>query len=253
VSSGPVDWDARTYARASSPQLAWGEEVVERLALRGDEHVLDAGCGVGRVTELLAARLPRGRVLAVDGSPSMVDAARERLGDRADYLVADLAELEVPEPVDVVFSTATFHWVPDQERLFTRLFAVLRPGGRLVAQCGGAGNVAEAVAAVEAVAQREPFAEHLRPFTPPWVFATPEEATARLERAGFTEVEAWLQRKDARPEDLRDFVSSSVAPAQLADLPEALHAPFVDALLEELGPIDHLAYVRLNLAARRAR
>ena len=135
------DWDARTYDRVADPQTRWGTAVLERLTLEGDERVLDAGCGSGRVTELLANRLPDGRVVALDGSPSMIDAARERLapfGDRIEYVVADLgAPLPIDGTVDAILSTATFHWVPDHDALFRNLAAVLRPGGRLVAQCGG--------------------------------------------------------------------------------------------------------------------
>ena len=140
------DWDARTYDRVADPQTRWGEAVLDRLPLDGDERVLDAGCGSGRVTELLAARLPRGRVVALDGSPSMIEAARARLapfGDRIEYVVADLGRpLPIDGTVDAILSTATFHWVPDHAALFANLAAVLRPGGRLVAQCGGAGNIA---------------------------------------------------------------------------------------------------------------
>ena len=137
----PRDWDARTYDRVADPMTRWGTVVLDRLPLAGDERVLDAGCGSGRVTELLAERLPRGRVVALDGSPSMVDAARERLarfGDRIEYVVADLgAPLPIDGQVDAVLSTATFHWVPDHDALFANLAAVTRAGGRLVAQCGG--------------------------------------------------------------------------------------------------------------------
>jgi trans-aconitate methyltransferase len=158
---GPRDWDAATYDRVSDPQVEWALEVLDRLPLRGDETVLDAGCGSGRVTRLLLERLPRGRVVAVDAAPAMVEQARAALGDRATVLLADLAELELDEPVDAVFSNAVFHWVADHERLFTRLHAALRPGGRLVAQCGGEGNVERFLAVARAVAEEPPFADYL--------------------------------------------------------------------------------------------
>ncbi|MEA2368535.1 MAG: trans-aconitate 2-methyltransferase, partial [Thermoleophilaceae bacterium] len=136
------DWDASTYERVSDPQVEWARQVLDRLPLRGDETVLDAGCGTGRVTQLLLERLPRGRVVAVDAAPSMVEAASAALGDRASVFQADLMELRLDEPVDAAFSNAVFHWVPDHEQLFERLHDALRPGGRLVAQCGGRGNIA---------------------------------------------------------------------------------------------------------------
>ena len=149
MNTGPREWDAKTYDKVSDPQFNWGVEVLERLELNGDETVMDAGCGSGRVTAKLLEKLPSGRVLCVDASESMIEQAREAIGDRADYMVADLSQLEIPEPVDVIFSTATFHWVPDHDLLFSRLHDALKPDGRLVAQCGGQGNVskhAEAIA-----------------------------------------------------------------------------------------------------------
>ena len=126
----PRDWDATTYDRIADPMARWGAVVVDRLPLVGDERVLDAGCGSGRVTEVLAERLPRGRVVALDGSPAMVEAARDRLtrfDDRVDYVVADLAEpLPVDPPVDAILSTATFHWVLNHDALFRNLAAVVR-------------------------------------------------------------------------------------------------------------------------------
>src|ERR1700742_1078351 len=137
MNSGPLEWDAETYDAVSDPQFEWGMEVLERLPLNGDEAAVDAGCGSGRVPAELLERLPDGSVVAVDGSSAMIEKARERLGDRVSYLVADLAELELAGQVDLVFSTATFHSISDHNRLFARLRAALRSGGRLVAQCGG--------------------------------------------------------------------------------------------------------------------
>src|SRR5579863_4275410 len=140
-------WDGGVYDRISAPMEALGRAVLDRLELAGDETAIDAGCGSGRVTEALIERLPRGRVIAVDASPSMVAAARERLGrsgidpERIEVREEDLLELEVREPVDAILSTATFHWIADHDRLFARLRTALRPGGRLVAQCGGKGNI----------------------------------------------------------------------------------------------------------------
>src|SRR3954468_14848911 len=130
----PRDWNAESYQRVSAPREAMGREVLDRLELRGDERVVDAGCGTGRVTAALLERLPRGQVVAVDGSPAMVEQVRERLGDRVDARVAALLELELDAPVDAILSTATFHWIADHDRLFSRLLAALKPGGRLVAQ-----------------------------------------------------------------------------------------------------------------------
>jgi trans-aconitate 2-methyltransferase len=246
----PRDWDAAAYERVSAPLEAMGRDVLDRLDLRGDERVLDAGCGTGRVTAALVERLPHGHVIAVDGSPAMVEQARERLGDRAEVRVADLLHLQLDEPVDAILSTATFHWIHDHDRLFERLLAALRPGGRLVAQCGGAGNVAALEAAARRVGEREPFAATLAGWPGPWRFASPRETAERLRDLGYVDV--WTWRHDVRvvPEDPREYVGTVALGSHTDRLPPDLREPFLDAVLDELDePV--VDYVRLNVLARR--
>jgi trans-aconitate 2-methyltransferase len=243
------EWDAETYDQVSDPQFSWGMEVLERLELRGDEVVVDAGCGSGRVSAELLARLPEGRLIAVDGSEAMIAKARERLGEGVDYVVADLAELELPEPVDLIFSTATFHWLLDHDRLFARLRAALRSGGRLVAQCGGEGNVARHAQAIATVAARPEFAEHFSGASGMWNFAGPEETEARLRSAGFVDVRCWLESKPVQPADPLAFTSTVTLGPLLAQLSEEKRRPFAEAVLAESERPLVLDYVRLNIEA----
>lgn len=249
MNSGPREWDAETYDAVSDPQFEWGMEVLERLELCGDESVIDAGCGSGRITAELLDRIPAGKLLAVDGSETMIAKARERMGERASYLVADLAELEVGEPVDLIFSTATFHWIADHDALFRRLHAALKPGGRLVAQCGGKRNVAEHTSAIATVGARPEFAPHLSGMTGMWNFAGPEETEERLRVAGFSEPRCWLQPKPVTPADPLAFITTVTLGPILAQLPDNLHRPFAEAVLEESPDPFTLDYVRLNIEA----
>jgi trans-aconitate 2-methyltransferase len=242
------DWDAATYHRVSGPQVEFAVAVLDRLDLRGDERVLDAGCGSGRVTSMLLERLPRGHVVAVDQAPSMVEHARAALPpDRATVLQAELTELRLDEPVDAVFSNAVFHWIPDHDRLFERLYAALRPGGRMVAQCGGEGNVARFHAAARAAAAEEPYASHLAGWAGPWNFAGPELTAKRLERAGFEDVETWLEPHPVVPDDPGDYLRTVCLGYHLEQLPEELRDGYVEAVLERAD--EELDYVRLNIVA----
>lgn len=223
--------------------------MLERLALRGDETVLDAGCGSGRVTEQLLERLPEGRVIAADAAPSMLVEARrrlERFGDRVEFVECDLGQpLPIDGPVDAVFSTATFHWVPDHDALVANLAAVLRPGGRLVAQCGGAGNIASIQRAVAEVGEA---------WAGPWAFSTPEEMAGRLAAAGFTDIETWLHDEPTviEPgEPLETFLRTVVLRLHVDQLPEERRDSFVRAVADRL-PGGRIDYVRLNILARRA-
>src|SRR3712207_2984931 len=155
----------------------------------------------------------------------MVTKAREELP--VPVLRQDLLELDV-EPVDVVFSCAVFHWITDHDRLFRRLHAALKPGGRLVAQCGGHGNIANVLRVVGE-----------RPGT--WLYATPEETEERLRAAGFHEVRAWLEPKPTRPADMETFIATVILHGQ----PDAR-----ETAARAAKELDELDYVRLNMEAR---
>ena len=243
------DWDARTYDRVADPMARWGAGVLDRLPLAGDERVLDAGCGSGRVTELLADRLPRGRVIALDGSLAMIEAARERLatfGDRIEYVVADLERpLPLAEPVDAVLSTATFHWVADHDALFANLAAVIRPGGRLVAQCGGVGNIASVKRVLATVGDD---------WLGPAHYETPMATVRRLDASGFVDIECWLQDEPTwfEPgEPIETYLRTVILGAHLERLPADERAGFVHEVAVRL-PEPLIDYVRLNIVARRS-
>jgi trans-aconitate 2-methyltransferase len=188
-------------------------------------------------------------VVGVDASQSMVELARERLGPDVELIHADLVDLELEVPVDVVFSNATFHWIANHDLLFARLHAVLRPGGRLEAQCGGQGNVAEFERAVDALTGDERFAPYLRGERRAWNFASVGDTESRLRRAGFGEPRAWLEPKHVEPSDPREYCRVSGLAWHLARLPEDLHDEFVDAVIEMMPRPLVLDYVRLNISA----
>jgi trans-aconitate 2-methyltransferase len=221
--------------------------VLERLVLRGDERVLDAGCGSGRVTEQLLRRLPDGRVVALDASAQMVALARERLadwGDRAECVVADLGRpLPIQGAVDAVLSTATFHWVLDHDALFRNVAAVMPPGAQLVAQCGGGDNIARVRAILRDLGET----------WTPWNFAGPEQTRQRLEAAGFEAIETWLHEEptEVPPADVPAYLRTIILGANLLRKSPEAREPFVQAVAERIAD-GRFDYVRLNIVARRA-
>lgn len=259
-SDSPARWDASTYHTVSNPHVSWGARVLDRLELRGDEEVLDAGCGTGRLTALLAERLPRGRVIALDRDAGMLERAREHLapfGDRVSFVQSALPALPLVQ-VDAIFSTATFHWVPDHPALFRSLCAALRPGGRLVAQCGGGANLARVIARIDAILAEPALAPAFAGFAAPWYYAGPDETRARLADAGFASIDASLELAPtpfASAEEYRQFLVSVVLVQRLAPLrDEALRQQVVERLVGAAAsdePPFVLDYVRLNLSARR--
>ena len=235
------EWDAASYDRVASPMTQRGIELVDELDLAGDETALDAGCGTGQVTERLLARLPRGRVIALDGSQAMLDLAAQRLGnERVAFVRADLGHpLPIPEPVDVIVSTSTFHWVADHDALFAHLAAVLRPGGLLASECGGEGNIASVMAILEQLGYE----------TDAWRFKGVADTRARLEAAGFEDVGVELVPRPAQipPQQLREYLRTVVLGAHVRDHGEQV----VEAVASRMAePV--LDYVRLVIRARRS-
>jgi len=240
-------WDASAYDRSSEPQQEWASDVLSRLAgTAQDATVLDVGCGTGRVTEALLALVPRGRVLALDASADMVELARRRLGDRAKVWCQDVLDLDLEEPVDAVLSTATLHWVTDHDRLWTRLAGALRPGGKLEIQCGGEGNIRSVREVIDAVATE--VAPELVGWSP-WVFAGPQETEERLRSVGFTGIRCWLEQRPTYPQDVAEFVPTSILAAHLERLTEERREQFAAEVVAGVRlPLD---YIRLNVSAVR--
>lgn len=247
----PHDWNAADYDRTNAGVIALGLEVLERLDLRGDETVLDAGAGTGAVTAELARRLPDGRVIALDAAPAMVDFARRRFDgtENVEVMRADLADFDLGgRKVDVVFSTATFHWLPDHDRLWHNLRAVMNDGGRLVAQCGGEGNIARFEREFTRIAEQPPFDEYVGGLRLHH-FAGPVETEQRMRDAGFSAVSASLEHKPVHPDDppkhLREIMLGAHAERMPADVFERFAAE-VDAATGAPSVVD---YVRLNVDA----
>jgi trans-aconitate 2-methyltransferase len=238
------EWDAPAYDRLNAPMNQRGNDAVARLDLRGDETVLDAGCGTGEVTATLLERLPRGRVIALDGSQQMLDAAQERFAgdERVSFVHADLGEpLPIEERVDAIVSTSTFHWVPDHDALFRHLAAALRPGGQLVVDCGGAGNIASVLEVLRELGH----VEH------PWTYAGVEETQLRLRAAGFVPEDVRLVPRVSQfgPDELERFLTSVVLRTFVMELGPQAGGELVHEVAARL-PGREIHWVRLEIVAR---
>jgi len=256
-----LEWNAASYHKVSGPQTSWGQKVLARLSLRGDERAVDAGCGSGRLTGELLDRLPRGELVAVDRSWNMLQTARANLrpihGSRIRFAQVSLPDMPFNAWADLIFSTATFHWVSDHPALFANLFAALRPGGRVHAQCGGGPNLARAHALARVVMAEVRFAPYFHDWPGPWEFASDTVTHDRLTAAGFTEVSTSLEPAPttlASESDYREFVTTVIYHPHLARLPVELQPAFIDEVTslsaDEPEPFT-LDYWRLNMQARR--
>lgn len=246
------EWDARTYNTISLPHEQWGSGVLRRLAPQSGELLLDLGCGPGRDVEQLLTMCPGIDVVGVDGSARMLAEFDERFAGHPEVrsVRADLTQplspdrLGLPRPADGILSVACFHWIQDHAALFRNIAALLRPGGRLVAECGGAGNVRHVSEAIAAVNGPDP--DH-------WAFEDADATRTHLESAGFVVDDVRLRPDPlmlADRDELETYLATVVLGKELALMPVEDQHTYVSAVATRLagGPID---YVRLEFEAHR--
>jgi trans-aconitate 2-methyltransferase len=259
---GKRDWDAADYVAHSAAQQEWARELIDKLRLRGDEDVLDIGCGDGRATAQIAERLPEGSVLGVDKSANMIELAGRQFPPAGyrnlRFRRMDATRLVLPRTFDAAFSTAVLHWVKDHEAILRGVRACLRPGGRLLFQMGGRGNVAEALAVVDGVVVRPRWRGYFDGFVSPYHFCSSEEYKAWLPRAGFRVGRAELIPKDmthAGPAAFRGWLRTTWFPyadCVPADLRDAFLEDVATAYAAAHPPADgvfHVQVVRLEVEA----
>jgi trans-aconitate methyltransferase len=257
-----AEWDATAYHRVSAPQTSWGQKVLARLELRGDERAIDAGCGSGRLTGELVDRLPDGAVIAIDRSRPMLLTARANLrptfGDRVRFAQVALPAMPFSSWADLVFSTATFHWIADHRALFRNIFIALRSGGQLLAQCGGGANLERAHGLAEQVMRRPAFAAIFAGWPRPWELASPEMTARRLREAGFTRIHTDIEAAPttfASEGHYREFVTTVIYHPHLERLPSPeLKQQFIDSITGLAAADDPpftLDYWRLNMSAQK--
>jgi len=256
------EWNSEAYHRLSRPQFEWGQKVLDRLPLRGDETVADAGCGSGKVTAELLKRLPRGRVVAMDLSQNMLQTAREHLAPKFPgqvlFIAADLHDIPLDGVLDAVFSTAAFHWLPDHDRLFRSLVRALKSGGWLEAQCGGGPNLARVRERATELMTRPEFAAFFEGWHAPWQYPDDITTAKRMRSAGFVEIKTWLEEAPATLSDApeyKEFLATVTLHRHIERLPDsALRQRFLDELARQAAsdnPPFTLDYWRLNLSGRK--
>jgi trans-aconitate 2-methyltransferase len=284
-----TDWDASDYVTHSAAQQAWARELIAQLGLRGDERVLDLGCGDGRATALIAERLPHGSVLGVDSSPSMIAKAREQFGPREgraeagrsgagpagsgspppgpgappanlDFVLRDARALDLPPEFDVAFSTAALHWMPDHEVILRGVRAALRPGGRLLFEMGGRGNIAEALAVVDEIIARPCWRGFFKGFVPPHHFFGREDYELWLPEAGFSVSRIRVFERDMTHAGRPAFLGwlrttwftyvDRVPPELAAGFVDEIAGAYEAAYPPDEGDVYHVRLVRLQVEAR---
>jgi trans-aconitate methyltransferase len=207
--SSCFQWNPRDYAVSSSSQARWGQDLIGQVPWRGQERVLDVGCGDGRLTADLARQVPRGRVLGIDSSADMIAHARtthpEGKHPNLQFRQMDAGTIRLPREFDIVFSNAALHWVADHQAFLRGAASALRGGGRLVVSCGGKGNAAEVFHALRGEMRSPAWRPFFRKLQKPYFFHSGEEYRQWLPAAGFQPVTIRLAARAARHEGADAF------------------------------------------------
>ncbi|MHB9028709.1 MAG: class I SAM-dependent methyltransferase [Candidatus Latescibacterota bacterium] len=256
-------WNPSDYATHSSAQFAWARELIDKLALQGEERVLDIGCGDGKITAEIASLLPRGSVTGMDKSVEMIRFARgafpRERHPNLSFLAADASALPFGKEFDVVFSNAALHWITDHRPVLAGIARNLRPGGRLLLQMGGKGNAASILAVLDELLREPAWSGYFEGFSFPYGFHSPEEYRGWLEEAGLTPRRVELIPKDMAQEGaegLAGWVRTTWLP-YTGRIPDKLREAFIREVVERSlarHPLDadgkaHVSMMRLEVEA----
>lgn len=258
-------WNPADYEKSSSAQYKWAMELVSGLNLKGDEHILDIGCGNGKVTARLAGLVPEGRVIGVDISADMISYAQRKYPQKdfsnLSFQVGDASRLCFNEEFDLAVSFACLHWVKDHLPVLEGVRRSLLPGGRILFQCGGKGNAAKLLDLTEELVRNARWKAYFLDFHFPYNFYGPEEYRAWLVQAGLEPIRVELIPKDMvhlGQLGLEGIIRTTWLP-YTERLPEGLRMKFVRELAHrylELHPLDergrsHVQMMRLQVEAEK--
>jgi trans-aconitate methyltransferase len=265
AAEGKFAWNPADYAAHSASQQVWARELIARLELRGDERILDVGCGDGKVTAELSLEVARGAIVGIDSSPDMVRFAREKFVSgkypNLEFQVMDARQLAFDRRFDLIFSNATLHWVDDHRAFLRGAAAGLRSGGRLVVSCGGKGNAHDVFAALRPELRQPRWRKYFRRLTAPYFFYSPEDYLEWLPHFDFQSADVQLAARDAVHDGRAGFAAwlRTTWLPYTQRVPEALREEFiagvVDRYLGKHPPDDagrvHVRMVRLEIDAIR--
>jgi trans-aconitate 2-methyltransferase len=265
-STGTAKWDAAQYAANSVVQQTWARELIKDLALRGNEHILDVGCGDGKVTAEIARAVPNGSATGIDASSEMISFSERTFpttrNPNLKFHVMDARKIKFSQKFDLVFSNAALHWVDDHQEFLAGAAAVLKPGGRLVVSCGGKGNAQEVFVALRPELRAKPWREFFRQIPEPYFFYAPDEYKKWLATAGFNVRRVRLAPKDATypgAEGFAAWLRTTWIP-YVQRIPENVREDFIAAVTRRYvarHPPDadnnvHVKMVRLEIDATKS-
>lgn len=204
--TGAYEFDGEKYEKASKHQKEWGRQLMAGIDFRGDENVLDLGCGDGALTEQLARRVPGGHVLGIDASAGMIRTAGKHAGANLEFRRADINQMDFENEFDLIFSNAALHWIIGHKSLIANAFRALKAGGRIAWNFAADGTCTNFYAVVKEKMKEEEFSGYFRDFAWPWYMPSREEYESLMAPAGFSDVKILVENKDRYFADVKEMI-----------------------------------------------
>jgi trans-aconitate 2-methyltransferase len=192
-------WNPEAYEKSSSEQKKWAEEVISKIQIKGNEQVLDIGCGDGKITAHIASLVPEGSVVGIDNSAEMISFAQSKFPQSSwpnlSFQYGDASDLRYEDEFDLVVSFACLHWVLDHKPVLEGIMRSLKSNGRLFIQFGGRGNAGDVLEVVNEKISEDRWARYFEDFTLPYGFFGPEEYESWLDHVGLRAVRSGVNSK----------------------------------------------------------
>jgi trans-aconitate 2-methyltransferase len=255
------EFDGQKYEKASAHQKEWGAKLISELTLKGNERVLDLGCGDGSNTASMAELLRNGEVIGIDASTGMIDTATPKTKKNLRFIRMDIDDLAFENEFDVIYSNATLHWVKDHHRLFRNTFNALRNGGILRFNFAADGNCSHFFKVIRKAMAKNEFSGFFADYAWPWYMPSIEEYTQLVCDSDFKTINVWGENADRFFPDTETMIGWVDQPSLvpfLAYVPESHKAAFreyvVDEMIRETTQDDGQCFEtfrRINLFARK--
>jgi trans-aconitate methyltransferase len=250
-------WDAKDYADHSKSQQQWGRELIKKLDLKGDEHILDIGCGDGKITVEIAKCVSDGQVIGIDSSEEMISLATQKFPNNEypnlHFKLLAAQDIDYQNKFDIVFSNAVLHWIKEHESLIKKIYASLKSQGRVLLQMGGKGNASDIIKLLSELIQKDPWHIYFQDFNTPYYFYSPDDYETWIRKSGFMKSRVELIPKDMIHSDrneLKGWIRTTWLP-YLKQIPKKLHNTFIDDLVDhylKFYPEDKNGFIKVKMA-----
>ena len=260
-------WDPEVYAKSSTAQQRWAQELLSKISIRRNERILDIGCGDGKVTAEIALLVPEGSVLGIDNSTEMTSFAQSKFPPvswpNLTFQYGDASDLHFVDEFDLVLSFACLHWVMDHRPVLEGIRRSLKKGGKALMQFGGKDNAAAIIEVVDEIISEEKWSGYFEGFKFPYGFFGPDEYLIWLDRAGLRALRVELVQKDMAQtgrEGLASWFKATWLP-YIEKVPKDLREDLINEVVDRyvlVHPLDdeglvHVGMVRLEVEAEKNR